>query len=198
MAGAIIPGDAAIEGLRDGMRGELIQPVDEDDEHRSAVNHGVTDAARNAVARCARGADVISVAELAHEPGLLVSIRDVAGNFGVVTSYECRLHSLGRVHAGPLLHPVERAPEVLLFREFTTEAPGELTVETGFITDSEGDRLMVIVLCYAGDIAEGESVMEPVRRMSRTRPTSSSSARTWRRLHRETIPNETIPNRRHR
>ncbi|MGF1471313.1 MAG: FAD-binding oxidoreductase [Rubrobacteraceae bacterium] len=98
-------------------------------------------------------------------PDLFWALRGGGGNFGVVTSFEYRLHRLDQVLAGPVFHPAERAPEVLRFyREFTADAPDKLTVEAGFLTDPDGNRLVAIVVCYAGDISEGERVIEPVRK----------------------------------
>ncbi len=97
---------------------------------------------------------------------LFWALRGGGGNFGVVTSYEYRLHPLGEVLAGIVVHPVARAPEVLRFyREFTADAPDELTIEAGFATDPEdGSSLICLVLCYSGDVVEGERVIEPVRK----------------------------------
>ena len=62
-------------------------------------------------------------------PDLFWGIRGGGGNFGVVTSFEYRLHPVGPiVLAGPIFHPLEDAPEVLRFyREFIAAAPDELT-----------------------------------------------------------------------
>ncbi len=62
-------------------------------------------------------------------PDLFWGIRGGGGNFGVVTSFEYRLHPVGPiVLAGPIFHPLEDAPEVLRFyREFIATAPDELT-----------------------------------------------------------------------
>jgi FAD/FMN-containing dehydrogenase len=95
---------------------------------------------------------------------LFWALRGGGGNFGVVTSYKYRLHPLGEVLAGVVVHPVDRAPEVLSFyRNFTADAPDELTMETGFFTE-DGNRLICIVLCYSGDLAEGERVIDPIRK----------------------------------
>ena len=53
-------------------------------------------------------------------PDLFWAIRGGGGNFGIVTSFEYRLHPVGPiVLAGPVFHPLEDAPEVLRFyREF--------------------------------------------------------------------------------
>lgn len=95
---------------------------------------------------------------------LFWAIRGGGGNFGVVTSFEYQLHPLGLVLAGPVFHPVERAHEVLRFyRDFAANAPDELTAEAGFLTDPDGNQLIGIVVCYAGDIAVGERLIAPLR-----------------------------------
>ncbi|MGA7669248.1 MAG: FAD-binding oxidoreductase [Nitrolancea sp.] len=95
---------------------------------------------------------------------LFWAIRGGGGNFGIVTSFEYQLHPHAQVLGGPVFHPVDRASEVLRFyRDFVANAPDELTAEAGFLTDPDGNRLVGIVVCYAGDISEGERVIEPVR-----------------------------------
>ena len=56
-------------------------------------------------------------------------VRGGGGNFGIVTSFEFRLHPVGPiVLAGPIFHPLEDASQVLRFyREFAAAAPDELT-----------------------------------------------------------------------
>jgi hypothetical protein len=55
-------------------------------------------------------------------------LRGGGGNFGVVTSFEFRLHSVGpTVLAGPILWDASDAGEVLRFyRDFVRDAPDEL------------------------------------------------------------------------
>lgn len=95
---------------------------------------------------------------------LFWALRGGGGNFGIVTSFEYQLHPVSHVLAGPVFHPAERAVEVLRFyREFTASLPDQLAVYTGFLTDPEGNRLIGIVVCYVGDIEEGERLIKPVR-----------------------------------
>lgn len=95
---------------------------------------------------------------------LFWALRGGGGNFGIVTSFEYRLHPVSKVLAGPVFHPAERAVEVLRFyRDFTAKLPDELSVYTGFLTDPEGNRLIGIVVCYVGDVEEGERLIKPVR-----------------------------------
>jgi FAD/FMN-containing dehydrogenase len=59
---------------------------------------------------------------------LFRALRGVAGNFGIVTSFEYQAHRVPSVHGGMVAHPVSRAGAALdFFRHFTREAPGELT-----------------------------------------------------------------------
>lgn len=61
-------------------------------------------------------------------PDLFWGLRGGGGNFGVVTSFEFRLHEIGpEVLAGQIVHRFEDAGEVLrLYREYMNEAPGEI------------------------------------------------------------------------
>src|SRR3546814_2379602 len=60
-------------------------------------------------------------------PDLFWALRGGGGNFGVVTSFELRLHAVGHnVLAGPILWDATDAGEVLRFyRDFVPEAPEE-------------------------------------------------------------------------
>lgn len=59
---------------------------------------------------------------------LFWGVRGGSGNYGVVTSLEYRLHPVGAVLAGMVLHPLQKAKEVFKFyREYTGTAPDELS-----------------------------------------------------------------------
>jgi hypothetical protein len=95
---------------------------------------------------------------------LFWALRGGGGNFGIVTSFEYRLHPLDGVLAGPVFHPADRAFDVLRFyRDFTARLPDELSVYAGFLTDPEGNRLIGLVSCYVGPAEEGERLVRPVR-----------------------------------
>jgi FAD/FMN-containing dehydrogenase len=105
---------------------------------------------------------------------LFWGLRGGGGNFGVVTSFEYRLHEVGPlILGGAVLHPADRAPEVLrFFREFTADAPDEVTTYAIFFTAPphppfpehvQGQGLLALAACYAGDLAEGEEVVKPLR-----------------------------------
>jgi FAD/FMN-containing dehydrogenase len=97
---------------------------------------------------------------------LFWGLRGGSGNFGVVTSFEYQLHPIGpTVLAGMVLHPLEKAKEVLRFyRSFIdTGVPDELTVHSFMLTAPDGNLVIAIVLCYNGDIETGEKVVQPIR-----------------------------------
>src|SRR5579885_3384329 len=55
---------------------------------------------------------------------LFWGLRGGGGNFGIVTSFEYRLHPVQSVLAGLVIHPIERAAEVLRFyRDFARSCP---------------------------------------------------------------------------
>lgn len=98
-------------------------------------------------------------------PELFWAIRGAGGNFGVVTSFRYRVHPLGKILAGMLLHPRERALDVITFhREFIAKSPSELDTTIGFLNSPEGVPLVGIVVVYAGDVEEGEHFLEPLRK----------------------------------
>jgi FAD/FMN-containing dehydrogenase len=95
---------------------------------------------------------------------LFWAIRGAGANFGVVTSFEYRLHPVHTVLGGMVLHPFDRAREVLQFyRQFTASLPDELTTAAGVLTTPDGALAVAIVVCYAGDLEEGERVLAPLR-----------------------------------
>src|SRR5574341_1744336 len=69
-------------------------------------------------------------------PDLFWAVRGGGGNFGVVTWFEFRLHSIGpTVLAGPILWDASDAGEVLRFyRDFVRDAPDELGTVVRFGT----------------------------------------------------------------
>src|SRR3990170_361120 len=80
---------------------------------------------------------------------LFWGVRGGGGNFGVVTSFEYRLHPLSTVLGGMAVHPIDRARDVLRFyRDFTASAPDELTAYAALLTHPEGGPGMGMALGY--------------------------------------------------
>jgi len=95
---------------------------------------------------------------------LFWAVRGGGGNFGVVTAFEYRLHPIGQVLAGMVVHPIERAEELLRFyRAYAHAAPDELTAYAAIIGGPNGMPMAAIAVCYAGPIAEGERLLAPLR-----------------------------------
>ena len=70
--------------------------------------------------------DVVRASE-SENADLFWALRGGSGNFGVVTSFEYRLHEVKDVYGGPIFYPVDRAGEVMaIYREFIETAPEEL------------------------------------------------------------------------
>jgi len=91
-----------------------------------------------------------------------------------VTTFEFALHPVGPiVLGGMLLYPGSRARDVLaVFRDLMGDAPDELGAGAGLITAGpaefvpqamRGQPALGIIVCYAGDPAEGERVIAPLR-----------------------------------
>ncbi|ATJ82431.1 putative oxidoreductase [Halomonas beimenensis] len=96
-------------------------------------------------------------------PDLFWGLRGGGGNFGVVTSFEYRLHPVGPVLGGELVFPLDRAKDVLrVYRDWSRAAPDELRADATLLSGPEGPALDVIV-CHCGDLEEGERLVRPLR-----------------------------------
>jgi FAD/FMN-containing dehydrogenase len=109
---------------------------------------------------------------------LFWAIRGGSGNFGIVTSFLFRLHPVGpQVLAGLIVHPFADAQKVFRFyREFVAGAPDKLTCwmvlrkapPLPFLPkEIHGKEIVVLAIVYAGDIKEGERLLEPLRKFGR-------------------------------
>ena len=107
-------------------------------------------------------------------PNLFWALRGGGGNFGVVTSFEFRLHRVGpTVLAGPILWDASDAGEVLRFyRDFVRDASDELGTVVRFGAapplpvipeDLHWRSVVMIGTCYAGPIEDGARVLRPLR-----------------------------------
>jgi FAD/FMN-containing dehydrogenase len=97
---------------------------------------------------------------------LFWALRGGGGNFGVVTSFEYRVHPVRSVLAGPVLHPLDGAREALAFhREFTASVPDELTVGAALLhaPDGSGTKVAALVPCHCGQPDAAEADVKPLR-----------------------------------
>jgi FAD binding domain/Berberine and berberine like len=110
--------------------------------------------------------DVVTASDDA-DADLFWAIRGGGGNFGVVTSFEFRTHPVATVLRGPVLYPVEAAPEVLAFyREFSIDAPDELGAQAVFLhaPDGSGAKLCAVSICHCGEDADrADADLRPLR-----------------------------------
>ena len=91
-------------------------------------------------------------------------MRGGGGNFGVVTSFEFQAHPVKTVIGGMIIHPREAARDVIRFyREFTKQAPLELTAYCALLSTPDGAPVTAIIACYCGDVAESDTVLKPLR-----------------------------------
>lgn len=125
-------------------------------------------------------ADVVTAAgKLVHaseseNPDLLWALRGGGGNFGVVVSFEFKLHPIAPelMFCGPA-YPEERANEILpLWRDFMKTAPEGLSGLAEFSTlpqdpalpeETWGRRVVALAHVYDGPAEEGERMVQPLR-----------------------------------
>ena len=105
-------------------------------------------------------------ASATENPDLFWAIRGGGGNFGVVTTFEFKLHPMKTLYAGMLVFPGPRAPEVLRrYRDLAMAAPDELTLFTGLMTSPDGHPINAVFAAYNGPTAKGEAAIKPFRDM---------------------------------
>lgn len=105
---------------------------------------------------------------------LFWGLRGGGGNFGVVTSFEYKLHPVGpEVMAGAIAWRAEEAPDVIeMYRTLTAQAPPELTCVAGLRMappapwlpkDVHGKPIVVLFVCDTGPVQEGERRVAPIK-----------------------------------
>ena len=97
---------------------------------------------------------------------LFWGIRGGGGNFGIVTTFEFRLHPIGPgVLGGTVIYPLAKARAALKFYyEYSQTAPDELSADAFLLTLPNGDQAFAIDVCYIGPIEQGERILQPLRK----------------------------------
>jgi FAD/FMN-containing dehydrogenase len=106
-------------------------------------------------------------------PDLFWAFRGGGGNFGVVTSFLFRLHSVDTVVAGPMFWSMDKAPEIMRwYRDFIAEVPDDIYGFFAFQTlppvapfpeHLHNQRLCGFVWNYMGPTDQAEAVFAPIR-----------------------------------
>jgi len=104
---------------------------------------------------------------------LFWALRGGGGNFGVVTSFEFRLHEVSTVYAGPIFWSLDMAAEAMKFwGDFITNAPEEVNALFAFLVvppwepfpeHLHNKNVCGAVVCYAGSLEEAEEVLRPLK-----------------------------------
>jgi FAD/FMN-containing dehydrogenase len=107
----------------------------------------------------------------AENPDLFWALRGGGGNFGVVTSFEFRLHPVNTVTAGPILYSLEKSRGALrMYRDYMNSAPEDINAFFAFLIVPPGppfpERLhgktvCGVVSCYTGAPEGAEAAIRP-------------------------------------
>jgi FAD/FMN-containing dehydrogenase len=102
---------------------------------------------------------------------LFWALRGGSGNFGVVTSFEFRVHPVTDIYGGPMFYELSDAETILRFyRDYIADAPREMGVFPAFQIapplpfipeDRHGDTFIALVACWAGPVERGEEAFKP-------------------------------------
>jgi FAD/FMN-containing dehydrogenase len=117
---------------------------------------------------------VVRASEDEH-PDLFWGLRGGGGNFGVVTSFEYKLHPVGpEVFAGAIAWRGEEAASVLeLYQSVVAQAPRELTCIAGLrlappapwlAKEVHGKPIVALFVCYSGRLEDAEKLLAPIKR----------------------------------
>jgi FAD/FMN-containing dehydrogenase len=111
---------------------------------------------------------VVSASE-DENPELFWGMRGAGANFGIVTSFEFRLHPFeGLVTHGTVKHPIERAEELAeRYRELVDDAPDELWTSFGMAVGGEARAPVASVsVLHSGSAADAERDLAGLRALA--------------------------------
>ncbi len=95
-------------------------------------------------------------------------VRGGGGNFGIVTSFEFRLHPMQRqVIAGRIIHPIAKAREVLrVFGDYGPTAPDELELQLVMVKPAgAAPGVIGFAVCYSGPPNKADAALAPLRKL---------------------------------
>lgn len=104
---------------------------------------------------------------------LFWALRGGGGNFGIVISFEFRLHPVSTIYGGPIFWTLDRAAAAMKFyREFIARAPEDLNVIFAFMVVPPGEpfpehlhnkNVAAAAVCYVGPMDKAEQVVRPLK-----------------------------------
>jgi len=118
---------------------------------------------------------VLTASETEHAD-LFWAIRGGGGNFGIITSFEFRLHPVGPtvMLCAPMYALAEAATILPRWRDFMAAAPEELSCNAAFWSIPDvpmfpeqlrGQPILVLAGMYAADVDDGARVIQPLREL---------------------------------
>ena len=106
----------------------------------------------------------VQTASESENPDLFWALRGGSGNFGIVTSFEYRLHPLSQVLGGLVLYPLDQARDVLRFyRDYCPTLPDEAEAYAALLTTPDGIPVAALLLGFNGPLDDGLRVLAPLR-----------------------------------
>ena len=117
----------------------------------------------------------ILIADSTNYPDLFWAIRGGGGNFGVVTKFKFQLHNVDKVYGGMLFLPAT-ADVIASFIAEAESASEELSTIANvmpappmpFLAEEHHGKLIIMaMMVYAGDVANGERVFAPFRALAK-------------------------------
>ena len=109
-------------------------------------------------------------------PDLFWALRGGGGNFGVVISFEYRLHPVDKVIAGPLFWPIEKLePTLRWYRDWLPKAPedvyafylvAEVPAGDPFPKAIHGEKVCGLMWCCTGQEGQAEAEIEAAREVA--------------------------------
>jgi FAD/FMN-containing dehydrogenase len=98
---------------------------------------------------------------------LFWGLRGGGGNFGIVSSFEFRLHPVGpTIHGGLVAHPLDAAEGFLRFyRDFSAGSSDDLMTFAGLVhaPDGSGVKLAACIACHVGPPEQADEDLRPLR-----------------------------------
>jgi FAD/FMN-containing dehydrogenase len=98
-------------------------------------------------------------------PDLFWAVRGGGGNFGIVTSFEFRLHPVGEIRGGLVAHPFEAAGDFLRFLSRYSSAGSDLLSLMPLLVhapDGSGTPLAATAVAHFGSAEEADLDLQPL------------------------------------